>query len=78
MIQSAKDYTDIRYPALPDIRTYQISSLSGYPALADIRYLVLPGIQYPEAQSDIRPITRYKKGRIIRPDIRCIHNCKTK
>jgi hypothetical protein len=47
----------------------RISGLTGYPA------------GYPAVQSGIRPDTGYKKGRIIRadirrPDIRCIPSLK--
>jgi hypothetical protein len=36
----------------------------------DIRLIQKPDAGYPAGQSDIRPDTGYKKGRIIRPDIR--------
>jgi hypothetical protein len=46
---------------LPDIQ---------YPALPDIRYPALPDIRHDNLVSGRIP--DIKKGRIIRPDIRCI------
>jgi hypothetical protein len=62
---------------LPDIRLIKKPD-TGYPAgyLVDIRYLALPDIRPDIRQFNLVSgrIPDIKKGRIIRPDIRCIPN----